>query len=106
MNSKYIKKVVADEIQYYDEYDLKMTYEYYKERQDRLGEKEKAYLEALEEEVKARKNRCPKCNKPIYGYPALSRRDNKTEICSACGNKEALEDWIAYKMEVQKNENN
>lgn len=33
---------------------------------------------------------CPICNKPYEGYPALSRKDNKTEICSLCGVKEAL----------------
>lgn len=26
-------------------------------------------------------------------YPALCRRDNKTEICSACGTIQALEDY-------------
>ena len=36
---------------------------------------------------------CPKCNKETTDYPALSRRDNKTDICSACGTLEALEDW-------------
>jgi len=35
---------------------------------------------------------CPKCNKPYSEPPALSRRDNKTYICSACGTREALED--------------
>lgn len=35
---------------------------------------------------------CPKCGKEIIGYPALSRVDNKTEICSKCGQIEALED--------------
>ena len=35
---------------------------------------------------------CPKCNKPYTEPPALSRRDNKTYICSVCGTKEALED--------------
>ena len=34
---------------------------------------------------------CPKCNKKIKGYPAISREDNKTEICSSCGQFEALE---------------
>ena len=34
---------------------------------------------------------CPKCGKTYTGYPALSRCDNKTEICSVCGTKEALE---------------
>lgn len=28
-------------------------------------------------------------------YPALSRRDNKTYICSTCGTAEALADWSA-----------
>lgn len=34
--------------------------------------------------------KCPKCSKKYYGYPALSREDNKTEICSECGVLEAL----------------
>ena len=33
---------------------------------------------------------CPICNKPYEGYPALSRKDNRTEICPLCGIKEAL----------------
>ena len=37
--------------------------------------------------------KCPKCDKLYIGYPAISRRDNKTEICSQCGVLEALEDW-------------
>jgi hypothetical protein len=44
---------------------------------------------------------CPKCsghipnNKTPGAYPgAISRRDNKTEICSACGTMEALEDFF------------
>ena len=36
---------------------------------------------------------CPICNKPYEGYPALSRKDNKTEICPICGTKEALESF-------------
>ena len=36
---------------------------------------------------------CPKCNKKYAnGRGALSRRDNKTEICSDCGCQEAIED--------------
>lgn len=34
---------------------------------------------------------CPICKKKIIGYPAISRKDNKTKICSECGVKEALE---------------
>ena len=40
---------------------------------------------------------CPRCEQPITGYPALSRKDNKTEICSNCGNLEAVEDFINRK---------
>ena len=43
---------------------------------------------------------CPECggfipnNKTPGAYPgALSRRDNKTEICSSCGTREAMEDF-------------
>jgi RNase P subunit RPR2 len=35
---------------------------------------------------------CPKCDGPLGEHPALSRRDNKTKICSACGSTEAIED--------------
>ncbi len=40
---------------------------------------------------------CANCGKAIIGHSALSRRDNKTEICSNCGTLEALEDFIKYK---------
>lgn len=37
---------------------------------------------------------CPKCNKRYAkDKGALSRRDNKTEICPQCGYKEAMEDF-------------
>lgn len=35
---------------------------------------------------------CPKCGKEYSDRSALSRRDNKTEICPDCGMREALED--------------
>jgi hypothetical protein len=40
---------------------------------------------------------CPICKGPLGKYPALSRRDNKTDICSECGVNEALEDYLKYK---------
>ena len=43
------------------------------------------------------KKKCPRCNKTIIGYPAISRTDNKTEICSKCGIIEALEVYINAK---------
>jgi hypothetical protein len=37
--------------------------------------------------------KCPKCGQQYAkGRGALSRRDNKTEICSNCGFIEAMED--------------
>ena len=38
---------------------------------------------------------CPRCNNKYFGYPALSRRDNKTYICSDCGTAEAMFDFEA-----------
>ena len=35
--------------------------------------------------------KCPKCGIEYQGYPALSRKDNKTPICPDCGTREALE---------------
>ena len=37
---------------------------------------------------------CPRCLKKFSEYPALSRKDNKTEICSQCGTNEAMEDFM------------
>ena len=38
-------------------------------------------------------NKCERCGKTFIGEPALSRKDNKTEICSHCGLKEAIEEF-------------
>ena len=39
---------------------------------------------------------CPICGKSYVEYPAISRRDNKTEICPQCGADEALEDFLKF----------
>ena len=39
---------------------------------------------------------CPICGNTYTGYPAISRKDNKTEICSDCGTTEALQDFCKY----------
>jgi len=36
---------------------------------------------------------CPICLNFYTGFPALSRKDNKTDICSDCGLVEAMEDF-------------
>lgn len=33
---------------------------------------------------------CNRCGNEYTGYPALSRKDNKTEICPECGLIEAI----------------
>ena len=40
--------------------------------------------------------KCPRCGKPMNGFTALSRKDNKTEICSECGQDEATEAFNNY----------
>ena len=45
--------------------------------------------------------KCPKCNRLYSDYPAISRRDNKTEICSECGTKEALLDYAMSKIKLE-----
>ena len=49
--------------------------------------------------MKARQKRrkCPKCGKYYVGCPALSREDNKTEICLECGILEALNAFVKSK---------
>jgi len=37
---------------------------------------------------------CPRCHKTVGKYPALCRRDNKTSICSDCGQAQAMEDML------------
>lgn len=40
---------------------------------------------------------CPVCGRMYAEPPALSRRDNRTLICPACGTKEAIEDFLDHK---------
>ncbi|MGU8989055.1 hypothetical protein ACV3V0_15290 [Clostridium perfringens] len=43
-------------------------------------------------------NKCPICGSSITDFPAISRRDNSTEICADCGNKEAIEEYIDFRL--------
>lgn len=45
---------------------------------------------------------CPRCHKEYIGYPALSRKDNNTEICSDCGTRESLEIMGVDESEIEK----
>jgi len=46
---------------------------------------------------------CPVCGKKYDGYPALSRKDNRTEICPDCGVVEALSAYFKF-VEMAKKE--
>jgi len=41
------------------------------------------------------------CKNMVEGYPALSRTDNKTEICSDCGVLEAMTDYFVHRGEEE-----
>lgn len=43
---------------------------------------------------------CPVCKREYEEYPALSRKDNRTEICPDCGMAEALESFGLSKLEA------
>jgi hypothetical protein len=43
---------------------------------------------------------CPRCNHEYTAFPALSRIDNRTQICPTCGRIEAL--WEYYTRHAQK----
>ena len=46
--------------------------------------------------MKTKTRTCPRCMNRYTDYPATSRRDNKTEICSACGTEEAMVDYAFH----------
>ena len=43
---------------------------------------------------------CPRCHNEYDGYSAISRTDNKTEICEKCGLTEALWDFFEYEKKL------
>ena len=42
---------------------------------------------------------CPICGKEYTGHPVMSRKDDRTEKCSECDTKEALEVYTLYSQE-------
>ena len=44
---------------------------------------------------------CPRCLGNIVGFPAISRTDNVTDICSPCGQTEAMEAYIYKTIKTQ-----
>ena len=47
--------------------------------------------------TRQKRRECPNCGEYYVGYPALSRESNKTEICSECGVRKAIEIFNASK---------
>ena len=47
--------------------------------------------EVIENWVCAIHRACPRCGSAIMDFPALSRTDNKTKVCSPCGRLEGIE---------------
>ena len=45
---------------------------------------------------------CPKCGKYYSEYPAISREDNKREICPDCGFHEAIIAWFKNDKHLQR----
>lgn len=39
---------------------------------------------------------CPICNNKYSDEPAISRTDNKTLICSSCGQSQSLQDFFQH----------
>lgn len=50
----------------------------------------KKQIKEQEAQRMKRQSICPKCGREYTEPPAISRADNKTEICPECGTREAL----------------
>lgn len=49
------------------------------------------YFKCTSDEGLTVKRKCPICGEEYEDFPAISRKDNITEICPTCGTWEALE---------------
>ena len=56
--------------------------------------------------MKTKTRICPVCGKAYSEHPAISRKDNKTEICSKCGTIEAVEEFLNEHLEGKENDKN
>jgi RNA polymerase subunit RPABC4/transcription elongation factor Spt4 len=66
-------------------------------------------IKAIFEPEYLAEHKCPTCegyipnNDQVGEYSgAISRRDNKTEICSACGTREGMEDFFGSHFIIMK----
>lgn len=70
---------------------------------DPIEEPEPIELKLKITENSDKETKCPICGEPLGKYPAISREDNKTKICSNCGTLEAL---AAFKNSLKDDETN
>lgn len=75
--------------------------------EDRFSKTKKSILEmttseVIEEEATEDKSykMCPRCGRPYSDYPAISRYDDKTEICPDCGVEEAMINYTGGTLEA------
>ena len=75
--------------------------------EDRFSKNKKSILEmttseVIEEEAAEDKSykMCPRCGRPYSDYPAISRYDDKTEICPDCGVEEAMINYTGGTLEA------
>ena len=75
--------------------------------EDRFSRSKKSILEmttseVIEEETTKDKpyKMCPRCGRPYSDYPAISRYDDKTEICPDCGVEEAMINYTGGTLEA------
>ena len=75
--------------------------------EDRFSKNKKSILEmttseVIEEEATEDKSykMCPRCGRPYSDYPAISRYDDKTEICPDCGVEEAMINYTGGTLEA------
>ena len=75
--------------------------------EDRFSKNKKSILEmttseVIEEETTEDKSykMCPRCGRPYSDYPAISRYDDKTEICPDCGVEEAMINYTGGTLEA------
>ena len=74
--------------------------------EDRFSKNKKSILEMTTSEVKEEATEdksykmCPRCGRPYSDYPAISRYDDKTEICPDCGVEEAMINYTGGTLEA------
>jgi RNA polymerase subunit RPABC4/transcription elongation factor Spt4 len=82
-----------------------VTIYYIDKQRTKSNKKESKMLDKYHRHLTSDKvKHCPRCSESYTGFPALSRRDNKTEICGSCGTEEGMEDFVKAIIKQGENE--